>query len=260
MRKSLTRKPVGSVHQLKDRIDEYKRVEEDQQQGKGKAKVIPQEQKEFRSDRYNSSRPRRDFAGHPGSAAAQMEQRHTTEDCKTLWSHLEQLVKAGKLKQFLYQPNGQGGQVGLGAQRDAFARSPLGTISVILAAPGRTGSQPSKVMSLVRPSTEGSSPDPKRIRMEPHDDALVVTLGIGGYDVKRVLVNQGTRAEIMYPNLFKGLKLRSKDLTCYNSPLIRFDRKNVFSKGQIRLPIQTRTEVVEVNFIVADAYSPYTAI
>ena len=41
LRKSLTSKPVTSVRQLMDRIDKYKRVEEDQQQGKGKDKVIP---------------------------------------------------------------------------------------------------------------------------------------------------------------------------------------------------------------------------
>ena len=41
LRKSLTRKLVRSVHRLMDRIDEYKRVEEDQQQGKGMAKVVP---------------------------------------------------------------------------------------------------------------------------------------------------------------------------------------------------------------------------
>ena len=41
LRKSLTRKPVRSVCQLMDCIDEYKRVVVDQQQGKGKAKVIP---------------------------------------------------------------------------------------------------------------------------------------------------------------------------------------------------------------------------
>ena len=40
LRKSLTRKPVRSVHQLMDCIDEYKWVEEDQQQGKGKTKVV----------------------------------------------------------------------------------------------------------------------------------------------------------------------------------------------------------------------------
>ena len=40
LRKSLTRKLVRSVHQFMDRIDEYKWVEGDQQQEKGKAKVV----------------------------------------------------------------------------------------------------------------------------------------------------------------------------------------------------------------------------
>ena len=40
LRKSLIGKPVTSVRQLMDRIDKYKRVEEDQQQGKGKGEVI----------------------------------------------------------------------------------------------------------------------------------------------------------------------------------------------------------------------------
>jgi len=55
LRKSLTRKPANSVCQLMDQIDKYKRVEEDQQQGKGKAKVISQEMRDFRSDRYNNN-------------------------------------------------------------------------------------------------------------------------------------------------------------------------------------------------------------
>ena len=50
-----------------DQIDKYKRVEEDQLHGKGKEKVIPQERRDFRSDRYNSNRPRRDFLGQPGA-------------------------------------------------------------------------------------------------------------------------------------------------------------------------------------------------
>ena len=41
LRKSLTSKPIASVHQLMDMIDKYRRIEEDQLQGKGKAKVIP---------------------------------------------------------------------------------------------------------------------------------------------------------------------------------------------------------------------------
>ena len=50
LRKSLTSKPVASVRQLMDQIDKYRKVEEDQLQGKGKEKVIPQERRDFRSD------------------------------------------------------------------------------------------------------------------------------------------------------------------------------------------------------------------
>ena len=47
---------------------------------------------------------------------------------------------------------------------------------------------------------------------------------------------------------------------CVSQPLVGFDRKTVILKGLIRLPIQTRSEVVEVSFIMVDAYSPYTVI
>ena len=167
---------------------------------------------------------------------------------------MEQLVKIGKLKQFLYQPNGQGSQAKLGAQKGASKRLPLGTINVILATLGKTGSRPSRVLSITQPFIKDLPPDSKRSRVEvqpalsfsdedkvetlqPHDDALVVTLKISGYDVKRVLVDQGSDAEIMYPDLFRGLKLRLEDRTCYDSPLIWFNGKIVFPRGQIRLPV-----------------------
>ena len=57
LRKFLTGKPATNMRQLMDRIDKYKQVEEDQLQGRGKEKVIPQERKDFRLDRYGSNRP-----------------------------------------------------------------------------------------------------------------------------------------------------------------------------------------------------------
>ena len=68
LRKSLTGKPVTSVRLLMDRIDKYRRIEEDQLLGKGKAKVIPQERRDSRSDRSQNNQPRRDFAGQSGFA------------------------------------------------------------------------------------------------------------------------------------------------------------------------------------------------
>ena len=64
----------------------------------------------------------------------------------------------------------------------------------------------------------------------------------------------------MYPGLYKGLNLKPEDLTVYDSPLVSFEGKTVTPRGRIRLPIQTDSDVVEVDFIVMDAYSPYTAI
>ena len=116
---------------------------------------------------------------------------------------MEQLVQEGKLKQLLHHSSGRAEQTSLDPRRDAPSRPPLGMINVIFAAPGRTGSCPSRVMSVTRLPVEDSSSEPKRVRIDiqtvlefsdkdkigtiqPHDDALVVILKIGGYDVKRV--------------------------------------------------------------------------
>ena len=74
------------------------------------------------------------------------------------------------------------------------------------------------------------------------------------------MVDGGSAVEIMYPDLYKGLNLKLEDLTPYSSLLMSFDGKLVILKGMIRLPIQTGPEIVEVNFIVMETYSPYTAI
>ena len=82
----------------------------------------------------------------------------------------------------------------------------MGTINVIFTALWGTSSHPSKVISVARLPAEDSKPKPKRAKVEnqptmsfskedkvgtiqPHDDALVVTLRIGGYDVKKVMVD-----------------------------------------------------------------------
>ena len=74
------------------------------------------------------------------------------------------------------------------------------------------------------------------------------------------MINQGNAAEIIYPDLYKRLGLKAENLTTYSSPLVSFEGKMIVPKGQIRLPVQAGTDVVEVDFIVVDAFSPYTAI
>ena len=72
LRKSLTSKPVTSLRQLMDRVNKYKRIEDDQQQGKRKVKVNPQERRDFRPNRYNNNRPKRDYIEQSGSNNTQV--------------------------------------------------------------------------------------------------------------------------------------------------------------------------------------------
>ena len=97
------------------------------------------------------------------------------------------------MKQLLHHSSGLGGQANSRSEKETPSRPLLGTINVIFAAPSRIGSCPSRVMSVARLSFEDISHEPKRARLErplvmgfsdedkigtiqPHDDALVITL------------------------------------------------------------------------------------
>ena len=118
---------------------------------------------------------------------------HTPEDCRSLWDHLDQLVREGKLKQLLHHSSGLGGQTTSRPERENPSRPPLGTINVIFAVPGKTGSCSSRVISVAHLPSKDTSREPKRARLErplvmgfsdedkirtiqPHDDVLVITL------------------------------------------------------------------------------------
>ncbi|XP_075646010.1 uncharacterized protein LOC142617142 [Castanea sativa] len=73
-------------------------------------------------------------------------------------------------------------------------------------------------------------------------------------------MDQGSGAEVMYPDLFKGLGLKKEDLSKYNTPLVAFDGQMVILEGQITLPMNMEGKEVMVTFIVINSFSPYTAI
>ena len=51
------------------------------------------------------------------------------------------------------------------------------------------------------------------------------------------MVDGGSTAEVMDPDLYKGLGLKPEDSMPYNSLLMSFDGKLVILMGMIRLPI-----------------------
>ena len=96
--------------------------------------------------------------------------------------------------------------------------------------------------------------------IQPHDNELVVTARISGFLVKRVMVDQVSGVDVMYPDLFKGLGLKSQDLIKYDTPLVSFDGRVVILEGQISLLVNMEGKEVMVTFIVVSSFSPYTAL
>ena len=63
--------------------------------------------------------------------------------------------------------------------------------------------------------------------IQPFNDALVVTARIRDFLVKWVMIYQGSEADVMYLDLFKGLGLKNEDLSRYDTPLVGFDGRVV---------------------------------
>lgn len=64
----------------------------------------------------------------------------------------------------------------------------------------------------------------------------------------------------MYLDLYKGLGLKPEDLSRYDTLLVGFNGKVVMPGGKIKLSMVTEGKEVKVNFIVVNAFLPYTAI
>lgn len=88
----------------------------------------------------------------------------------------------------------------------------------------------------------------------------MIATQISGFLVKRVMIDQGSGADVMYPDLFKGLGLKNQDLAKYDSSLVSFDGRVVIPQGQIFLPVSMEGKEVIVTFIVVNTFSFYTAI
>ena len=90
--------------------------------------------------------------------------------------------------------------------------------------------------------------------IQPHDNALVVIAQINGFIVKRVLIDQGSGAEVIYLDLFKGLGLKNEDLSKYNTPLMGFNGWMVVPEGQILLPVNMEGKEVMLTLIVVASF------
>ncbi|XP_075665528.1 uncharacterized protein LOC142635214 [Castanea sativa] len=99
---------------------------------------------------------------------------------------------------------------------------------------------------------------------QPHNDPLVITLTIEGFNTKRILVDNGSSVDIMYLPAFQQLKLDPRRLCPFDSPLISFSGDRVYLKGIVMLKVIIGTYpkqlTRQLDFLVVDCPSSYNVI
>ena len=76
---------------------------------------------------------------------------------------------------------------------------------------------------------------------QPHNDPLVMLLNIEGFNTKRILVDNGSSADIIYLPTFQQLKLDLRRLRLFDSPLVNFSGDRVYPKGIMMLTVTVGT-------------------
>ena len=99
---------------------------------------------------------------------------------------------------------------------------------------------------------------------QPHNDPLVIMLTIEGFNTNRILVDNGSSADIIYLPAFQQLKLDPKRLRPFDSPLVSFSGDRVYPRGIVTLTVMVGTYPVQLtcqlDFLVVDCPSSYNVI
>ena len=99
---------------------------------------------------------------------------------------------------------------------------------------------------------------------QSHNDPLVIMLNIEGFNTKRILVDNGSSADIIYLPAFQQLKLDPKRLCLFESPFVSFNGDRVYPRGIVTLTVtvgaQPRQLTCQLDFLVVDCPSSYNVI
>ena len=202
------------------------------------------------------------------------ERGHLIENCKAYKGFLEDLVHKGHLRQFVDESKVKPQQENSDAPKD-----PIGIIEVIhshtkttdlrsetqttahmqVQLSGEAQPVPKHLRKVVTEEITFTNQDLEGVQLT-HSNALVVTMRVGNFNIKRILIDPRSSAEIKYEPLFRGLGLGESDSDWRTDPLHGFSGESLMLAGQVTIKVHARIVSSPMEFWVLNAYSPYNAI
>uniref|UniRef100_A0A2N9HNT3 Uncharacterized protein n=1 Tax=Fagus sylvatica TaxID=28930 RepID=A0A2N9HNT3_FAGSY len=187
---------------------------------------------------------------------------HLTKDCVALKEQVETLIRQGKLQKYVSHPaNARPAKPP--AQREQAEPNrpgPVREIRTIIGGPASGGTsrasrkayarQVHNIMVVQRPPKNvrlddqiiSFSEEDARGTHQPHDDALVITINIAGFTRRRVMVDNGSSADILYLPAYQQMQLDKDKLRPMDAPLVGFTGDKVCPVGIVTLPITVARE------------------
>ncbi|XP_023873740.1 uncharacterized protein LOC111986342 [Quercus suber] len=213
---------------------------------------------------------------------------HYTDECCDLKEQIEELIQRGKLQKFVkrdHQPRPSAedkNQDDVKDDRRDHPKQVMGEIRTTIGRPVLGGSYKSLKTTYYRQvnNVHMKHPSQKYRRSyddditfskwdasgikQPYDDPLVIILEVEGFATRRVLVDNGSLADIMYMTAYQKLKLDPKRLRSFNSPLVSFSGDKIYPRGIVTLSITAGTYpaqvIIQADFLVIDCPSSYNVI
>ncbi|XP_024172011.1 uncharacterized protein LOC112178021 [Rosa chinensis] len=211
---------------------------------------------------------------------------HGLSKCEALRPAISELIKTRKLRQ--YQSDGQAneGRVADKVESRTPAKGPEPIIREILAIHGApytaveeevrlrsetrqaekirrvcqiTGSPSAGQDAFPPPVISFSASDTIGIQF-PHRDALIISTQIADALVRRVMVDAGSSADVIFWEAFEQLGLDKTLIHPSRAPLTAFEGSETWPVGEISLPVTTGGKTVKVDFVIIKKPSAYNAI
>ncbi|XP_022850080.1 uncharacterized protein LOC111372124 [Olea europaea var. sylvestris] len=188
---------------------------------------------------------------------------HTTEDCLALKRLIEALIRRGFLSSYINNDkrprNNQNG--GKGPKDRGNKQPTASTINIIVGGTASGGDSSSGRKQYAKQPPLISRPDLGRTEdisfgmddLEgiafPHDDALVISAIITNFEIKRILVDNRSAANVLSHEAFVQKGISSEQLKPVKTPLQGFRGGVITPEGIVGLPLTLGTESKQVTQI-----------